>query len=389
MPKRKTSKPRLEDIDALAHLFNDLDFQIEPDDFVLYEVGDLIEQDRASFEDEEFRRIVDLGIHTHVEENLDLRARMAEILRRLGRPAVLKTIHALEDINQPLRNASLVVRTYTSHVFRRLEEIAGHSAALEEAAGEWIRKWQNGHASRETASERLLEIGQPAVGPLAELLFEAPDNRESAELSLSVLSLIRCSSSARVLAYATSEPVLPEDLEIQAYKYLRTLWPLPRNYVLFTASDHSHEDLPFRWFQLVVESDELTAVDLILEEMFVHGGDPDYAEDLKVIVELLRLSRDPEVEEKVVAAMNAAEMAQEAQQTLQQFLANFRPATQPPDNPWSRAEKLQEINRAYRSAADLFEEGKSQEALAAIDGILEALPKYPFAVALRKLISQS
>jgi hypothetical protein len=192
-----------------------------------------------------------------------------------------------------------------------------------------------------------------------------------------------------VLAHAISEPVLSEDLEMQAYKYARTLWPLPRNYVLFTLSDHSHEDLPFRWFQLVVESDELTAVDLILEEMFMHGGDPEYGEDLQAIIELLRLSRDPEVEEKIVAAMNSTEMAPEAQQILQQFLANFRPSTQPMDNPWSRAEKLHQTNRAYLSAAKLFEQGKAQEALRAVDAILKALPNYPFAVALRKIISQS
>ena len=82
-------------------------------------------------------------------------------------------------------------------------------------------------------------------------------------------------------------------------------------------------------------------------------------------------------------------MAAEAQNILQQFLANFRPSSQPADNPWSQAARLNRVNRDYISAANLFEQGKPEEALRALEVILKALPNYPFAVALRNIISQS
>jgi hypothetical protein len=48
-----------------------------PEDFVLYELHRLIEEDRASFDDVEFRRLIDEGIRAHIEGNLQTRARLA------------------------------------------------------------------------------------------------------------------------------------------------------------------------------------------------------------------------------------------------------------------------------------------------------------------------
>ena len=77
----------------------------------------------ASFEDEEFRRIIDLGIHAHIEESPEIRAAVASRLRKAADPFASRMIHAIEDVESPLRNLSLIVRTYTGYVFRRLQEI--------------------------------------------------------------------------------------------------------------------------------------------------------------------------------------------------------------------------------------------------------------------------
>src|SRR5262249_39440736 len=154
--------------------------------------------------------------------------------------------------------------------------------------------------------------------------------------------------------HAIAEPLLEEDLEMKAYQITRRLWPLPRHYILFSLSSHTHEDLAFRWFQLLVESDELDAVDRILEEVVIHGHDPVYQEDLKAILELLRLSRDPEVDQKLLAVLNADDTSSEVAQLLQAFLANFRPSTPAANNPWSRATYLLHLNAQYRAATKLL-----------------------------------
>src|SRR5689334_17488838 len=119
MPKR-ANKPHAGshagDMAELARLFDDFDYRVETDEFVLYEIDRLIEEDRASFEDEEFRRVIDEGIRQHIEERLEIRSAMAVRLRtalprfdssaqKVGR----RTLRALEDIRSPLHSASIVV----------------------------------------------------------------------------------------------------------------------------------------------------------------------------------------------------------------------------------------------------------------------------------------
>ena len=65
----------------LEKVLANFDYQVQCDDFLLYELGRLIEEDRASLDDEEFREIVDDGIHEHVEARLELRADIARRLR--------------------------------------------------------------------------------------------------------------------------------------------------------------------------------------------------------------------------------------------------------------------------------------------------------------------
>jgi len=134
-----------------------------------------------------------------------------------------------------------------------------------------------------------------------------------------------------------------------------------------------------------VECDELSAVDRILEEVTVHATQPPYVEDLKTIIELLRLSHDPQVEEKILAVLNAPDTPKPAVVLLQDFVSRFRPSSVPADNPWSRADKLAALNKRYIAAAQLFDSGKTGQAKAAVDAILQDEPGYPFAAALREL----
>src|SRR5437899_6298386 len=90
------------------------DYRVECDDFFLYELGRLIEEDRASLEDEEFRRLIDAGIHEHIERRLETRAEIAARLRKLlSAPGRLRLI---EDIEAPLRDLPLIIQSYTEYL---------------------------------------------------------------------------------------------------------------------------------------------------------------------------------------------------------------------------------------------------------------------------------
>ena len=72
-------------IDALARIIQGFDYNVDPGDFIFYELARLIEEDRASFDDEEFRRLIDDGIQQHVEENPAIRAQLARRFSWVGR----------------------------------------------------------------------------------------------------------------------------------------------------------------------------------------------------------------------------------------------------------------------------------------------------------------
>jgi hypothetical protein len=112
-----------------------------------------------------------------------------------------------------------------------------------------------------------------------------------------------------VLAHAVSEPLLDEDLETRAFTALKSSWPLPRHYMLYNLQGHPHEGIPFRWFQLFVEVDELTTVELILEELRAHGESPDYREDLTALLDVLHGCRDPELEVRRMGECGCVEKA--------------------------------------------------------------------------------
>ena len=112
----------------LENVLANFDYQVDCDDFLLYELGRLIEEDRASLDDEEFREIIDEGIHEHVERRLELRAEIAKRLRQdlpgiaeSDRTTAIRVLRAVEDIDFPLRDVALILTTYTSYLFRKLE----------------------------------------------------------------------------------------------------------------------------------------------------------------------------------------------------------------------------------------------------------------------------
>ena len=110
-----------------ANPLENFDYLVDCEDFLLYELGRLIDEDRASLDDEEFRRVVDEGIREHVETRLEVRAELAMRLRAAG-PAGSRMVPVVEDIEASLSSLAPIVKSYTAYLFRRLEECSGKAA---------------------------------------------------------------------------------------------------------------------------------------------------------------------------------------------------------------------------------------------------------------------
>ena len=332
------------------------DYRVQCDDFFLYELGRLIEEDRASLEDEEFRRLIDAGIHEHIERRLEPRAEIATRLRKL-RPAPGRILRLIEDIEAPLRDVPLIIQSYTEYLLRKLEQCAN-------------------------------EKPDEKVETAADLLLESPEDRSSVETALQILGSTQSVISARVLAHVISEPMLEEDLEMKAFSYVRAMWPMPRSYILYSLQPHAHEDIPFRWFQLLVDCDEPSVVDRILEEVLAHATDSNYREDLLALVELLAQARDPATEEKILQVLNSDGTSSQSREILEQFLRNTKMERQhtATAEPWASLDRLYAANRKYLAAARLFDSGRLTEADRKLDELLKELPRYPFALMLKQLI---
>lgn len=359
MPRPQKPDPIVEGADKAAAALAGFDYKVDAEDFVLYELHRLIEEDRASFDDPEFRTLIDTGVRAHVAESPEIRAKLAGILRAAAteqsRTVTLRIVHALEDLNTDLCNVGVVVRSYMAYLLSRLETLP-----------------------QAEEDDRIAEA--------ADLLFEATGDRDAAETALTVLCGAPSTVSARVLAHAVSEPLLDEDLETKAFAALKAFWPLPRHYMLYNLQGHPHEDIPFRWFQLFVEMDELTTVDLVLEELRVHGDSERYREDLAALLDVLHGCRDPELEDKILGAINSPPVSPVAAALLRKFVEEHSPAVVTEPNPWTRASRDLDVNRQYVEAAELFDRGQSREARAALDRILAANPAYSLALMLRERI---
>src|SRR5204863_8652525 len=137
-----------------------------------------------------------------------------------------------------------------------------------------------------------------------------------------------------VLAHAVSEPLLDRDLEAKAFATLKSFWPLARHYMLYNLQGHPHEDIPFRWFQLFVEVDELTTVDLVLEELRAHGESAGYHEDLSALLDVLHGCHDPELEDKILGALNSPSASPATSALLRKFVEEHQPAGAAGPTPW-------------------------------------------------------
>jgi hypothetical protein len=309
-----------------------------------------------------------------------------------ARSAAGRVVAALEDIEMPLRNVAAIVRGYTIWLFNKLQESVDAPADRTEEARRWIERWRHGEVLRDELLERLKAIGQPAIAPVADLLFDSLEaetpERPATEMAIDVLGNIRSSASSRILAHAIAEPALEEDLEQKAFEAVLRSWPLPRPYILSQLQSHAHEDLPYRWFQVLIEANEIYGVDLMLEEFSVHGNNPVFQADLVALSRLLHQSRDPECEEKILQMLNAPETAPPAAAILENVLKSREPVSPLPaeTNPWRRLAHLRAVNRRYIEAAKLFDTGRKSEALAKINAILEDEPRYPLAVMLKSMM---
>ena len=331
------------------------DYRIPCDDFFLYELGRLVEEDRASLDSEEFRRLIDAGIHEHVERRLEIRTEIAAHLRKL-RSAPVRVLRFVEDIEAPLHDVPTIIQSYVAYLIRRLEQCVD-------------------------------EKPDEKVQAAADLLLESPEDRSAAEAAMETLGSIRSAASARVLAYVISEPVLEEDLEMKAYTLVRAMWPLARPYIFYSLKPHAHEDIPFRWFQLLIECGEASAVDRILEEVLAHANHPDYREDLLVLMELLGQARDPETERKILQVLNSDETPHTVREILDGFLKRSKTPkhkeTGSPE-PWASLERLYAANKKYLEAAKLFDTGQKAAANRKLDELLREQPDYPFVLMLKE-----
>lgn len=331
------------------------DYRVNCDDFLLYELGRLVDEDKISLDEPEFRTLIESGIAEHIERKLDIRAELALKLRTGKPPAPARLLHAVEDIESQLRDFPEIIQSYAEYLFERLDQCA--SAEPDER-----------------------------ITTAADLLLESPEDHSTSDTALDVLGAVSSAVSARVLAHAVSEPRLPEDLENKAYNYLRSMWPLPRPYILYSLRPHTHEDIPFRWFQLLIDSEEPSAVDRILEEVVVHGDDPTFREDLLALTGLLSKARDPETEDKILQVVNSEDAARAAVLILETFLKTGSSY----DNKnkagaWAALDRAYAANKKYLAAAKLFDSGKTVDAARVLDELLQDDPDYPMAVMLKRL----
>jgi len=363
MPRPKKPNPMVEGVEKVAATLAGFDYKVEADDFVLYELHRLIDEDRASFDDVEFRRLIDEGIRAHIEDNLETRARIASTLRRApltgdALTVATRVIHAVEDTESDLCNVAVLVHNYSTYLLSRLEQLTD-----------------------DTTDDKIVTA--------ADLLFESTGDRSAAETALNVLCNNPSPVSTRVLAHAISEPLLDEDLETRAFAELKASWPAPRHYLFYNLHDHPHDDIPIRWFQLFVEVDELTTVELVLEELRAHGENPDYREDLTALMEVLKGSRDPQLEDKVLAAINSPSTGAAVASLLRKFLEEHHPTPSGHTNTWSANERAYAVNQQYLAAAAAFERGDHTQAAMALDEILASDPAYPFALSLKEILRKN
>jgi hypothetical protein len=304
--RNKFDRAMVDSTDLLAGYLDEVRYPIDAEDFLLFELGRLIDEGTPSFMNDEFRFLVEQSIRITLNPDIDLRARLVERLRReyphmpsRARKIAPQIIGAIEDSDFSLDRIGAVVRSYTNQMLEVLENTEPDNSGADRARTA-IESWREGTLDRFGLFAAIEEGGAEAVPAVADLLLEALGEPETVQTSLELLCLTPCPLAARVIAYVVSEPILEEAQEERAREILGELWPLPRTYILYRLKQHLHEDVPFRWLQILIELGEERAVDRILEELVTHARDENYVEDLRAILDLLDRSRDPGVVGKLL-----------------------------------------------------------------------------------------
>ena len=328
--RRRFDRAMVDSTDLLAEYLIDVDIPIERHDFLLYELGRLIQEGDPSFKNDEFRSLIEQGIRLNVDPNVEVRARLVESLRRSyrkmsprARRITPEVIGALEDTDFSLDRIGAVVRVYTNRLFGELEDMTT-DASHEDEARVQIESWKSGSLDRVGLMESLRKLGPACVPQVADMLFESLDDSTAVDTSLELLSLLESPVAARVLAYMVSEPILEEAQEERARSILKKFWPLPRTYILYRLKQHSHEDIPFRWIELLVEMGDPRGVDRILEEVVAHARSEDYKEDLLAILGLMDRSQDPGIVGKILRLMTEESAPEASLDILEEWLETSR-----------------------------------------------------------------
>jgi hypothetical protein len=324
--RKRFDRAMVDSTDLLAEYLDNVEFPIERHDFLLYELGRMVQEGDPSFRNEEFRSLISQGIRLNVDPDVAVRAQLVDSLRR-GYPKMSprtrriapEVIGAIEDADFSLDQIGAVVRTYTNQLFGKLERMTTESSHEDEART-LIASWKSGSLDRFELVEKLRTLGPGCVPPVADMLFESLNDPATVDTSLELLAVLESPLAARVLAYMVSEPILEEAHEERARAILKEFWPLPRKYILFRLKGHTHEDIPFRWIELLVETRDLRGVDRILEEVVAHARSEDYKGDLLAILGLMDRSEDPGITGKILRLMTEESAAEAPLDILEEWL---------------------------------------------------------------------
>ncbi len=328
--ERDFDRAMVDSVELFENLVESVRFPIESDNFLLQELGHLIQDGDPSYEDDDFHFVIKQGIRLYVDPDVDLRAQLVGSLRQAyagmkgasGRVAHT-IIGAIEDVDFSLDVVGAVVQGYTNQLLRTLEDMT-EDESVEENARKWIELWTEGTLEEPALLERFRGIGSDGVPAVADLLFDSLEDPIRNNTALNLLSMIHTPVAAQVLAYTISEPILEEKQEEIARKILRELWPMALPYVLYNLRRHAHEDIPFRWFELLIDTDNTRAVDRILEEVVAHGRSDNYREDLLAILPLLDRSNDPGVAGKLLRLMTEDSLPKESVGLIEQWIETSR-----------------------------------------------------------------
>lgn len=324
--KQQFERAMADSTELFQDLIDDVEFGIEPDNFLLQELGHLIQDGEPSFENDAFHFVIRQGIRLYVNPSVDLRARLAESLRRAypdikgpARRVANTVIGAIEDSDFSLDVVGAVVRGYTNRLLGALESQTDNDTTDPEGRL-WIEQWTEGKLDRLTLLERFRDLGSAGVPAVADLLFDSLEDPLRVQTALELLAAIRTPVAARLLAYIVSEPILEEHQEEHARKTLRELWEPALPYVLYNLRRHVHEDIPFRWLELLIETDNTRGVDRILEELVAHARSTSYREDLLAALPLLDRSNDPGVVGKLLRLITEESLPEEALELIEHWM---------------------------------------------------------------------